>query len=357
MKILELYGSAFEIGKQHGKEAENEIKFSIQSYKNLFELETKITWEKAKKLALNHLESIKQLDNELIEEMRGISEGAKVDFFDILVLNTRSEIALITNYYDGCTSLSVLPPKSDSVHLAQNWDWRPSQSNSLILLKINQKTKPNIVMVTEAGIIGKIGMNENGLGVCLNAIRSKLISKGIPVHIALRAILNSNNIEEAKQLLLTNKFGSSANYLISQGDLYKKFYNIESSPNGNRILEFNHNYITHTNHFCNSEIREDIGENNLMEKEDSYVRKKRIDELIKNEEKITDLNSLKTFLSDHNNNPQTICKHRSPNTNVYLDTTTVFSIFMNLSNKKVIIMEGCTCTPTNQYEFDLKTQS
>lgn len=353
MKILELYGSAFEIGEQHGKGAKEEIEFSIQSYKKLFELETKITWAKAKKLALNHLKSIKELDNELIEEIRGISEGAGVDFLDILVLNTRSEIALVTNYHDGCTSLSLLPPKSDNVYLAQNWDWRPSQSNSLILLKINQRNKPNIVMVTEAGIIGKIGMNDNGLGVCLNAIRAKTSSNGIPVHVALRSILNSNNIENAKNLMLNNQFGSSANYLMAQGNLYKYFYNLESSPNVNRILKQDSNYITHTNHFCNNIIRKEIDEENLMEKEDSYVRKERIDTLIKNEEEMIDLNTVKTFLSDHYNGSQTICKHRNPNINVYLDTTTVFSVFMNLTDNKIVVMEGNTCKPTEKYEFDL----
>ena len=55
--------------------------------------------------------------------------------------------------------------------MAQNWDWMEEQSPNLLLLTIIQPDKPTIKMVTEAGIIGKIGLNSAGVGVCLNAIR------------------------------------------------------------------------------------------------------------------------------------------------------------------------------------------
>ncbi|GAM40565.1 short-chain dehydrogenase [Talaromyces pinophilus] len=76
---------------------------------------------------------------------------------DILALNLRSEISL-TNYSDGCTSITTATPDASQVFLAQNWDW------------------PRVRMMGEAGIVAKCGINEAGVAVCMNAIRSGKIA-------------------------------------------------------------------------------------------------------------------------------------------------------------------------------------
>lgn len=53
---------------------------------------------------------------------------------------------------------------------AFQWEYR--QRNNLIALFIYQSRKPNISMITEAGIVGKIGLTSCGVCVCLNAIRA-----------------------------------------------------------------------------------------------------------------------------------------------------------------------------------------
>jgi isopenicillin-N N-acyltransferase-like protein len=51
--------------------------------------------------------------------------------------------------------------------------WEEPQQINLIHLNIKRDTKPSISQITEAGIIGKIGLNSAGVGVCINAIRAK----------------------------------------------------------------------------------------------------------------------------------------------------------------------------------------
>lgn len=174
-----------------------------------------------------------------LDEMRGIAEGAGVGFLDILALNVRTEImfGLFTEAEavrargvttstngngvvggehraeddfpsDGCTSLSFHPSPSSGGGslLAQNWDWQPAQSPNLIILHITPTTTttnlPSIAMVTEAGIIGKIGLNSSGVGVCLNAIRARgLDTTRLPVHLALRTLLESHSLAEGKTAL------------------------------------------------------------------------------------------------------------------------------------------------------------
>lgn len=186
-----------------------------------------------------------------LDEIRGIAEGAGARFLDVLALNVRTEIifGIFTEAEavrargrakadgvdgasgvdgskhsaaggdgfpsDGCTSLAFTsPPPTSSSFLAQNWDWQPAQAPNLIVVHISQQQEsssssttttttaatatPAIAMVTEAGIIGKIGLNSAGVGCCLNAIRARgLDSARLPVHFALRAILESASRHDA----------------------------------------------------------------------------------------------------------------------------------------------------------------
>ena len=57
---------------------------------------------------------------------------------------------------------------------------------------------------TEAGILGKIGLNNHGVGVCINILGSSSDGGlgGIPIHILLRLLLQScQSLEDADALL------------------------------------------------------------------------------------------------------------------------------------------------------------
>jgi isopenicillin-N N-acyltransferase-like protein len=57
-------------------------------------------------------------------------------------------------------------------------------------------------MVTEAGLIGKIGINLSGVGVCLNAIRAQDMDlTRLPTHLGLRMVLESESREDAVRKL------------------------------------------------------------------------------------------------------------------------------------------------------------
>lgn len=195
-----------------------------------------------------------------LDEIRGIADGAGVGFLDVLALNVRTEIVFgrFTEAEavrarggvngvngvnggdgvngnppkedadfpsDGCTSLAFTSPPTTSggpppsSFLAQNWDWQPAQAPNLIVIHISQPNTsntaeteaiiPDIAMVTEAGIIGKIGLNSAGVGACLNAIRARgLDTTRLPVHFALRTILEATSRTEA--LATLKKIGGVA---------------------------------------------------------------------------------------------------------------------------------------------------
>lgn len=137
--------------------------------------------------------------------MRGIAQGAGVDFEDILALNVRSEIALAAAPQeavppDGCSAFSLLAKEGarDVRWLAQNWDWKGSQLPNVVILRIQTPQGVNLTTVTEAGIVGKVGFNDCGVGVTLNALRAVGTDyEKLPIHILLRCILEAKSVSEA----------------------------------------------------------------------------------------------------------------------------------------------------------------
>lgn len=357
MKVLELAGTPYEIGLKHGKSAKEEVEYSLDSYERLFFHNVDLTWEQARKLAKKHLDAIEKANIDLIEEMEGVAKGASVTFEDILTLNARSEIALTQNKADGCTSLAVLSPTSERSFLAQTWDWRSAQSRSLIMTKIKQQNGPAIHMVTEGGIIGKIGLNEHGLGVCLNALRANVSSDQLPIHLGLREVLNSRDIYEAEGKVIDGQLGSSANFMIAQDDgNIRRAINLELSPTTYDKKETETSTLYHTNHFCSTPINEAIGKENLNTTANSYDRINRIGELIHqftSSDKIVTEEDIKKWLSDHENEPHTICRHKVAGSSDYTDTITAFAVIMDLPNKRMYLMEGQPCQPIEEFRFKL----
>lgn len=130
------------------------------------------------KMAEVFLQSIEEFDKNLKLEIEGIAEGSGVEVWKIVCLNARTEIMLSNpkpnrESSDGpneCTSMFC--PKEGI--LAQNWDWDKTLEPLMFVQKITQPDGHQLIQLTEPGILGKIGMNSAGVGVCLNILAAGL---------------------------------------------------------------------------------------------------------------------------------------------------------------------------------------
>ncbi|UJL48199.1 choloylglycine hydrolase [Virgibacillus sp. NKC19-16] len=271
--------------------------------------------------------------------MEGIADGANVKFEDILILNTRSEIALVDSP-DGCTSFALTRPKTLKSWLAQNWDWKGEQTDSLIHLEIQQTNLPTIQIITEAGIIGKIGCNSEGIGVCLNALVTNTWQAKVPIHLGLRSVLESDSIEKAISRVDNNQMASPANFLIASRT--GQSVSMEVSPIHTEQLQPKNGVLIHTNHICAEEMKRKVREDVAS---DSYNRLTKIGELTRNLTK-EDVNAKDLFylLSNHENYPDSICRHSfEKNTSKFSGMETVFSIVMDLTDNKLTWIKGKPC--------------
>ena len=264
---------------------------------------------------------------EMIQEMQGIADGGGVDFYDILALNVRTEIAY-GMYSDGCTAFAW--KTKDSSFLAQNWDWSSEQRQNIIRADIDQPGKPKISMMTEGGIVGKIGLNSAGVGVTLNAIRALGVSYDkMPVHLALRTVLNSNTGAEAANALRDSGVAAAAHIQIADKDTGTVGFECTSADIVELPMDSN-GVCTHSNHL--------IKDHKVQDKTflaDSPLRLDRIRELIEASEDPT-MESLAGLLKDEQNYPTAINRAQTEKSSI----ETLFSIVMDLTKGQAVVRMG-----------------
>ncbi|WP_245807777.1 C45 family autoproteolytic acyltransferase/hydolase [Halobacillus massiliensis] len=335
---IKLTGSSFEIGYQHGQKAKKQVLNSLQTYEKMFKEYASMSWKEAIEKASLHLHAIEKYNLSYLKEIEGLAKGAGVTFEDVLVLNARSEIALI-NTMDGCTAFALTPPKTTKTWLAQNWDWKGEQNDSIVHLEIKQESLPAIQMITEAGIIGKIGMNDRGIGVCLNALVTDTWKPKVPIHLGLRAILESTTMEEAYAKVEKNQMASAAHFLIASKS--EEMISMEVSPVHTAERRGSNGALTHTNHICSENMKKEVKEDALP---DSFNRFSMVTKLVDEiKDKEIEKENLFEILSSHENYPSSICRHSSPAQVGRAKMETVFSIVMNLTDNKLSWSIGKPC--------------
>ena len=196
-QVIRVKGSPFERGVAYGEQAKERILRTLSLYQGMVAANAHLDWESAKKVALRFEESIKGYFPDAIDEMKGIAQGADLTYEDVLALNCRSELMFALP--DGCTAISYPPETTADGHtvLTQTWDWLLSARACTVVLEIDQAPLPRILMVVEAGMIGGKGLNEDGIGVTLNALSVGKGQVGVPLHVMYRKILSSKLLSDA----------------------------------------------------------------------------------------------------------------------------------------------------------------
>ncbi len=341
--VISLKGNSKEIGFQHGTQCREMIQKNIRLYLGLFRHYAKMERDSVLKTARRFVPVIQSFDPAILEEIRGIAEGARAEFEEILALNARTELMYPGNRAEGeCTAVAVLPEAAASgeMLLAQNWDWKPQLMESVVLLDIRQEGKPNVVTLTEAGVVGKIGLNSAGLATCLNVLKSTVGMIGIPIHVLLRGILNCERFGDAIARIAAADRGSANNCVLAHRDGMAMDFEL-----GPQALDFfypENGLLVHTNHFISERLKPI--EAALTEFPDSLLRLGRAKQKLLPRAGQISVEDLKGVFRDHFNHPDAICRHPDERDPEAERVQTIVSIIMNLHTKEVHISHGPPCS-------------
>ena len=190
-------------------------------------------------------------------------------------------------------------------------------------------------MLTEAGIIGKIGLNSCSVGVTLNAIKGRGVTFAhLPCHLALRTVLNSTSRAAAVHTLTTAGVASACHITIA--DAATGGMGLECSAADIVQLPMSSQGVcAHSNHFVCGHAEGVTGMNMLA---DSPVRLERIGKLIANEMQgqgqgqgtEPSFEIIGRLLRDEEGYPGSICRAATEKSSL----ETLFSVCMDLDKRR-----------------------
>ena len=335
-------GDPFSRGLQLGRSQTERVQLTVTAYMEIFAKVAGLSREGVLTHAERFTPSIAEYAPHLLEEMRGIAKGAGRDLREIVAINARTELMYGVKERPECTSIGISTKASADGHIrvAQNWDWRPTLVGSLILWVLRREEGPDVLTLTEAGMVGKIGINSSGLAMCINLLKSDTDHAGpaVPMHIILRRVLDdAHSVEEAISLLNTTERCTSCFHMLV--DLKGSLAGVEATPRGQHVLRSDYGVLTHANHCVSPDLF--IHDSNAREFPETLARGERAQFLAKGGK--VDKAFLHTILADHETSPGSICLHIEPGVPLVENYESIASIIFDLTAGTLDIAEGPPC--------------
>lgn len=158
-----------------------------------------------------YLEAAKRWTPGAVEELRGIAEGAAVDFQAIFELNLADERRAF-----GCSSAGLRRGRDGRPVSGQTMD-TPSWFAGLraAVRAVERETGLTTVAFTIAGMPALCGINSAGVSVWCNALSQLAASpRGVPVSCIVRHLLSCRTLDEARSFVESVPHASGQHYLL-----------------------------------------------------------------------------------------------------------------------------------------------
>ena len=315
--FVEIRGGARERGRQFGEACREQIRAYPETLRRVLVGEAslralekrsdgsarELTEENLYARAMTFLPAFEAFAPHLVEQIRGIAEGAGVPLAAAMLVTVRAEVAGVGD--EGCTSIGVAAPASSTVFVGQNQDQSPEMEELGVVLLDRPDDGPPALMVTFGGLVGYPGVNGDGVAFFQNALANGVWRHALPHYPLKRVLLEQSSAEACLGVFDRARLASCGNALI--GDKSGRLLDVEATPDGYAVLEDEDGLLVHTNHFQSARY---IPEERLLESlPDSAARLERMRRLLRAQHGHVTLDTVKRALRDHDGGPQAICRH------------------------------------------------
>jgi isopenicillin-N N-acyltransferase-like protein len=244
---------------------------------------------------------------------------------------------------DKCSDFAAGPPATfdSGIWLAHNNDLGPEVRDRVAAVEWQVEDQPRLFTLGVGPFIS-IGYNAAGLALTGNELSPNDDKIGVPRLLLVRDILAQHTAQAALAAAARPERASSYNQLISHAD--GTIVNFEGSATDYELIYAQEGWTVHTNHYCS--IKMAAYERDPTETGGSCLRYERARELMGTRPSPVTPEMLKTFLADHANAPDSLCRHGG-------ETETVFWSIINLTHGAIEYGRGQPCASTPQYfRFD-----
>ncbi|MGL3807602.1 C45 family autoproteolytic acyltransferase/hydrolase [Paeniglutamicibacter sp. R2-26] len=379
IRLVEISGTPRQRGQQYGEQARDLIGKAIGYYAAALGEQTGMAWPDITRSVLAWQELCEQLAPHLVEEMRGIAEGAGVAYEEILALNLRGEFvhshrarqaghgaALDAHEIDeeerssvdGCTSFFLTGAASGTGHtlIGQNWDWRTLTAETTMVLRIKQDPLPTIVMQVEAGQVGRHGANSAGIALNANGLGGTFGSeRGLPQTLIRRLVLDQSDLASALKTLVKTKPHIASNALLAHRSGFG--VDIETTPHGIDWIYPEGDMIAHTNHYQAS-VPPQLAGRYRPASVDSLIRLPRVSSGLRKVAAATTAEEgrelVRAAMSDHLGYPEGVCTHPVPSADPLKQWSTLLSSCVDLTSGEYHVAAGYPCqTPYTRLPWNI----
>ena len=338
-------GPPRELGRQLGEAAREEVRGFAAIALERVNKTVKISRADALDICRKSEAYVAAYAPDMLEELRGISDSSGVAFEELMLLQIRNQLRPAADA--GCTSFAVAPQRNAEGHaiVGQNWDNDPALDPFTIVLTRRPENKPALMNITQAGLIAYIGLNDAGIGLCMNPLPAPSRPLGVPHYFTVREMYEKTSLDDAIQAVRRAARAIPANIILAtpQGPA-----DLEVTVGDVHVLR-DDELVVHTNHCLHPDlvpINQDFPD--LIE---STPRKARIEKLLGSEQSLS-VEQLQAALSDHDNHPYSICRHQNddPETGFWVS---VFSVVVEADQGRMHISRGNPCaTPYETYSLN-----
>jgi isopenicillin-N N-acyltransferase like protein len=307
-EIIECKGTSYEIGRQYGETAkENILKsldFMFTSLANgLFFQAPK---DEVIRVSNKYLGNVRRFDPYAIQWVEGIADGSGISFEESFALKCYLEIAMQYPQIAGmCTSFALTGSATEKgvTMLGQNIDWHPD--TVIDLLRI---THDNGLEQLALCFLGNptYYLNSEGFGSCANLTIAPTgpITTHIPYTFYLFKAMRQHTIGKAMEVLSNTSRGLAYFHLADKNG---KMMGVESIYDDYTIINPEKDMLVHANHYETDKYKKlDLAREYIQ---DSFGRRDRLSELIAGSFGSITHEKMMGFLSDHKNHPDSVCSH------------------------------------------------
>lgn len=277
------------------------------------------------------------------EEIEGMADGAGISLGEAYILQLRAEIYQYFDNTDECTTYAVSPEATlDGTPLiGQNADLPSFYQEIGVIVEAIPDDGPATLMLTPAGQISYIGINDQGMGVFANFLVCEGWRVGFPRYLLSRLALTQNNLDQAMKSIEIVHRASSRNIIMM--DKNGQSVDLETIPDKVGKVESQNGLLAHSNHFVSSELL-DQERKEGEDLKNSHIRLKRMEDLLKSKRGQINVEVMQEILRDRETAPHTLC--RMPG-DFGTDSITFASVIAEPSKGQLWVSIG----PPNMYEY------
>lgn len=332
--FFKISGSHFEAGRQLGAAMVDRLRQPLIPPEGR-------TWDDLRYLARPYRDMTQTVIPWLHEEMRGIAAGSGIEILDLYARATEEiwEVPSPKTKSERCSDFAVGPPATfdDGIWLAHNNDLGPEVLDKLAAIEWVVENQPRLFTLGVGPFIS-IGFNAAGLALTGNEVSPNDEKIGLPRLLLVRDILAQRTAAEALAAAARPERASSYNQLISHVD--GSIFNFEGAATNYELIYAQEGWTVHTNHYCSAKMA--AYERSPAEIAGSCRRYERARELMLTRSGPVTPEMLKTFLADHANAPDSLCRHSE-------ETVTAFWAIIDLRHGAIEYGGGQPCASTPQY--------